>query len=529
MGLHFRYRPTQKSMVNYNYDIANRLVLIQNQQSQIENQYDANGNTSTSSVQRLFSDGLHTYSYDSASEAPLWGNRLKSILGAGTSVLYRYNGLDDRLQETRRVEPVETVNGADTNFTIDLNTGLTQALSDGRYTYLYGNGRIAQESHSAPGTSHTDYFLGDALGSVRQLTDAIGAVTLSKMYEPYGTVSMTSGAGQTDYGYTDEYQSGNSVYLRSRFYMPSTGRFLTRDTWSGDANRPLSLNRWNYTNANPINFTDPSGHLPIKCQSMTTKAEYEKCVLDFYDLQPIDETAMGATVIGTAGCYEGPTKYRAKGYLEGIGWQYLYNKLGITYVQYESIEVVYDFATMQLANFRLTGVGESYPIPPVFADSGYAGFIGGFKHSDENTVATDYGGLSFFGGLGVNNMAPISTGLGMIGWSSINDPKVNGINIYLGAGIPLRTPAGWFDIPVDVPLGITNATLYGRVQNYIMPNDRVNTGEFTRDIAIGLFSPFRGVGIVLPSRVWAYSEAMHYAWVYEKLHEKQWLGFYTLE
>jgi hypothetical protein len=36
------------------------------------------------------------------------------------------------------------VNGNPTTFTMDLNTGLTQALSDGTNTYIYGNGRIAQ-------------------------------------------------------------------------------------------------------------------------------------------------------------------------------------------------------------------------------------------------------------------------------------------------------------------------------------------------------------------------------------------------
>lgn len=38
------------------------------------------------------------------------------------------------------------------------------------------------------------------------------------------------------------------------------GRFLTRDTWSGDANRPLSFNRWGYVEGNPVNFVDPSGN-----------------------------------------------------------------------------------------------------------------------------------------------------------------------------------------------------------------------------------------------------------------------------
>ena len=44
-------------------------------------------------------------------------------------------------------------------------------------------------------------------------------------------------------------------------YSPLTGRFLTRDSWQGDYNRPLSLNRWNYGLDNPSRYTDPSGHI----------------------------------------------------------------------------------------------------------------------------------------------------------------------------------------------------------------------------------------------------------------------------
>lgn len=37
------------------------------------------------------------------------------------------------------------------------------------------------------------------------------------------------------------------------------GRFLTIDSWQGDYNRPVSLNLWNYVEANPVNYTDPTG------------------------------------------------------------------------------------------------------------------------------------------------------------------------------------------------------------------------------------------------------------------------------
>ena len=38
----------------------------------------------------------------------------------------------------------QTANGVTTTYSLDLNAGLTQVLSDGANIYLYGNGRIAQ-------------------------------------------------------------------------------------------------------------------------------------------------------------------------------------------------------------------------------------------------------------------------------------------------------------------------------------------------------------------------------------------------
>ncbi|HXF85305.1 MAG TPA: RHS repeat-associated core domain-containing protein [Anaerolineales bacterium] len=78
-----------------------------------------------------------------------------------------------------------------------------------------------------------DYFLTDALGSMRQLTDASGQVTLANAYEPYGVLAQSAGSAQTSYGFTGEFTDPSGmVYLRARYYMPSDGRFLTRDTWT---------------------------------------------------------------------------------------------------------------------------------------------------------------------------------------------------------------------------------------------------------------------------------------------------------
>ncbi len=49
------------------------------------------------------------------------------------------------------------------------------------------------------------------------------------------------------------------IYLRSRFYHPDLGMFLSRDPVEGVLNRPMSLNGYSYAEGNPVNLTDPSG------------------------------------------------------------------------------------------------------------------------------------------------------------------------------------------------------------------------------------------------------------------------------
>jgi hypothetical protein len=105
--------------------------------------------------------------------------------------IYRCNGVSTNQWggigcESDRVS--QTVNGVTTNYVLDLNAGLTQVLSDGANTYVYGNGRIGELQ---PGGFV--YHLGDALGSVRQLTDASGSVTLAQNYAPFGARLSSAG------------------------------------------------------------------------------------------------------------------------------------------------------------------------------------------------------------------------------------------------------------------------------------------------------------------------------------------------
>ncbi len=108
-----------------------------------------------------------------------------------------------------------------------------------------------------------ELLLGDALGSVRQLTDENAEVVLAQTYEPYGEVLSSAGDGESSYAYAGEWTDMTGLqYLRARYMWSAVGRFLTRDTWAGDYNSPLSLNRWMYVQGNPVMFTDPNGNRP---------------------------------------------------------------------------------------------------------------------------------------------------------------------------------------------------------------------------------------------------------------------------
>jgi RHS repeat-associated protein len=271
------------STANYSYDSANRLSAVNG----VAHAFDPNGN--------LLSDGVSTYTYDAA-------NRLGSVTSDQNSVTsYAYNGLGDRLQET-------AAGGVTTTFTMDLNTGLTQALDDGTNTYLYGLGRLAQLN---TGALDTEYYLTDALGSVRQLTDSTGAITLARTYDPYGVVTAATGPSASGYGFTGEYQSADLVYLRARHYAPGMGRFLTRDTWPGQANRPLSLNRWGYVEGNPVNLTDETGMHPgyhsNYCDPLTgtDRRICEKIVRGFPPNAPFSTTDLRLYDICTLGLGDG--------------------------------------------------------------------------------------------------------------------------------------------------------------------------------------------------------------------------------
>ena len=61
-------------------------------------------------------------------------------------------------------------------------------------------------------------------------------------------------------GYQFDDETG-LYYLNARYYDSKIARFLTEDTYRGQANDSLSLNLYTYCLNNPIMYFDPTGHL----------------------------------------------------------------------------------------------------------------------------------------------------------------------------------------------------------------------------------------------------------------------------
>jgi RHS repeat-associated protein len=130
------------------------------------------------------------------------------------------------------------------------NTGIVQAV------YTYGKDLISMKR-----TDANSYYLYDGLGSVRQLANSAGVVVTSYTYDAFGNKIASSGSITNPYDFTGEQQfdeADNLVFLRARYYKPSIGRFISRDSirYKG------GINLYAYVKNNPIKLVDPYGLYP---------------------------------------------------------------------------------------------------------------------------------------------------------------------------------------------------------------------------------------------------------------------------
>lgn len=209
--------------------------------------YDADGNAVSSTK----GTSVTNYVYNTAGE-------LASVTKGGTTVAYTYNGDNARVAKS-----VTTSTGTTTTQYVLTPTQLPQVAeeitSSATTDDLYGLALIGSASLSS--TAKPTYFQYDGLGSVRNVTSSGGAVLSTISYDAFGAIRSSAGAKpefQFDGQQVDP--EDGLTNLRSRYYDPSIGRFLSRDPDPGSPDVPGTLNRYAFSNNNPINLADPAGN-----------------------------------------------------------------------------------------------------------------------------------------------------------------------------------------------------------------------------------------------------------------------------
>ncbi|MCB1194039.1 MAG: RHS repeat-associated core domain-containing protein [Leptospiraceae bacterium] len=117
------------------------------------------------------------------------------------------------------------------------------------------------------------YFIHpDHLGSTSMLADGLGRMVAGVdinsgksyvSYKPYGEVNRTNSSGPDIFRYKFNKQESDSetglYYYGARYYDPFIGRFTQADSLI-DTEDIMGFNQYMYTNGNPVNYTDPTGH-----------------------------------------------------------------------------------------------------------------------------------------------------------------------------------------------------------------------------------------------------------------------------
>ena len=274
---------TQRYQITYGYDaFNNRISKIENDvlnQSQEQTTYSYRYGTQLASEIKSTVDGSESFSYNYNSAGDLiskckivdgvesvvtsntydtFGRLLSTAVtedGVSTQINYEYDGLNHRISKTTTDDTIYHFwNG---------NNIVGDLTEDAYQSYVFGVAGIeALATTNSSGNRAVSAYGKNAHGDVIALQSLDGATVGNYEYDAYGnTLSATDGI-YNPYGYSGEYYDEETgyYYLKARYYDPTIGSFIQKDTYSGEITSPASLNPYEYCQANPVYYSDPTGH-----------------------------------------------------------------------------------------------------------------------------------------------------------------------------------------------------------------------------------------------------------------------------
>ena len=231
--------------------------------------YDKNGNQlATVNRYEIPSDKKDSTYVDI--DVTLGDNRLNE------NVVNHYNALNQLTQtltknykvrfiyDAEGLRTSKTVNGEKTVFVWDEDQLVMELSGSGKMQkrYIRGNDLVYADKGE---NTEKQYYVTDPHGNVVQLTDESGKITKTYEYDSFGNETNRYGKDDNPFRYCCEYydKETEEIYLRARYYQPTVGRFLTRDTYTGEEDEPMSLHLYTYCYNNPVVYFDNGGNCPI--------------------------------------------------------------------------------------------------------------------------------------------------------------------------------------------------------------------------------------------------------------------------
>ena len=155
----------------------------------------------------------------------------------------------------------KTVNGEKTVYVWDGDQVVMELSKGGAVQKRYIRGNDLVYADKGENTEKT-YYVTDMHGNVVQLLDESGNVTKTYEYDSFGNEVKPEKKDENPYRYCGEYydKETEEVYLRARYYEPGVGRFITRDTYTGESDEPLSLHLYTYCANDGVNYVDCDGN-----------------------------------------------------------------------------------------------------------------------------------------------------------------------------------------------------------------------------------------------------------------------------
>ncbi|EAF9207798.1 hypothetical protein A4V34_05335 [Listeria monocytogenes] len=331
-------RYTNGIVENFKYDAEGMLLSVQSSNGKTINySYDGFGNRTQKTEQTeitqsenigflsfLKADDTYNEEYNQELVSQTTNEQLGNLRQTISDHLDTYDQtcpVADEDEPKMSLDTINYVNDINREFIEVLQT--TNAAGNTIHTYTYGVQRIDDKKKDEKATVYSYDGRGSVIGKQTQTKPE--QLSFEVTYDDFGKPNIKM---DNQYGYNAESHDYNgSQYLRARYYDNKSGTFGQQDSYLGNIQNPASQNRFSYTQNNPINVSDPSGHKASKApptRKIPGQPSGKKCLkpdgktlYDCDDTPSISKPGGGGTPLsngGADGGYGFQKHWEDKGY-----------------------------------------------------------------------------------------------------------------------------------------------------------------------------------------------------------------------